>query len=175
MSSRYSLICSHCQHSNVLMTTQAGQDIDCAGCQQTIQTPRLGQLKQLPVIEAAAAPSKQKAGSKGGKLFVLGMLMLIFGGGGGGGLYYYASGKLFDYETVVEQKITKLDSWVDEASLIEQLQLYETMPLEGGLPAWEERPYVGQNKQGLILRNISYGLLAIGGIGLICAVIGFFK
>jgi len=175
MSPRYSLICPHCQHSNVVATTQAGQEIDCAGCQQALQIPRLGQLKQLPVIELAATPAKEKASSKGGKLFVLGMLMLIFGGGGGGGIWYYASGKLFDYETVVEQEITKLDSWVDKASLIEQVQLYETMPLEGGLPAWEERPYVGQNKQGLILRNISYGLLALGGIGLICAVIGFLK
>lgn len=174
MSLRYSLICSHCQHSNVVTTTQAGQDIDCAGCQQTIQAPRLGQLKQLPVIEAAA-PAQHKESNKGGKLFVLGMLMLIFGGGGGGGLFYYASGKLFDYETVIEEKIAKLDGFVDPLNVIELAQLYETMPLEGGLPAWEERPYVGQNKQGLILRNISYGLLAIGGIGLICAVIGFFK
>ena len=174
MSPQYSLICTHCQHSNVVTTTQAGQNIDCAGCQQSIQAPRLGQLKQLPMVEAAA-PVQHKESSKGGKLFVLGMLMLIFGGGGGAGLYYYASGKLFDYETVVEEEITKLDSWVDGASLIEQVQLYETMPLEAGLPAWEERPYVGQNKQGLILRNLSYGLLAIGGIGLICAVIGFLK
>ena len=49
------------------------------------------------------------------------------------------------------------------------------MPLEAGLPAWQERIDVGQNKQGIILRNISYALLTIGGIGLICAVIGFFK
>ena len=174
MSPRYSLICPHCQHSNVVATTQAGQDIDCAGCQQTIQAPRLGQLKQLPVIEAAA-PAQHKESNKGGKLFVLGMLMLIFGGGGGGGLFYYASGKLFDYETVIEEKIAKLDGFVDPLNVIELAQLYETMPLEGGLPAWEERPYVGQNKQGLILRNISYGLLALGGIGLICAVIGFLK
>ena len=174
MSPQYSLICSHCQHSNAITTTQAGQDIACAGCQQPLQAPRLGQLKQLPVIEAAV-PAKKKASSKGGKLFVLGMLLLIFGGGGGGGLWYYASGKLFDYETELEREITKLDDWVDEASLIEQLQLYETMPLEGGLPAWQERLYVGQNKQGLILRRIAYGLLTIGGIGLICAVIGFLK
>jgi len=174
MSTRYSLTCPHCQHSNAITTTQAGQDVACAGCQQTLQAPRLGQLKQLPVIEAAV-PTKKKANSKGGKLFVLGMLLLIFGGGGGGGLWYYASGKLSNYETALEEKITELDSFIDEANVIELAQLYETMPLEGGLPPWQERSYVGQNKQGLILRNIAYGLLSVGGIGLICAVIGFLK
>ena len=106
---------------------------------------------------------------------MLGMIMLIFGGGGGAGLWTFASNKLFDYETVVEKEISNVDSLVDQANATELAQLYETMPLEAGLPAWQERPYVGQNKQGIILRNISYGLIAIGGIGLICAVIGFFK
>lgn len=174
MSPRYSLNCPHCQHLNAVSTTQAGQDLECDGCQQTIQAPRLGQLKQLPVIETAA-PAIAKKGGQGGKLFVLGMLMLIFCGGGGAGLWYFASGKLSNYETVVEEEIQRVDSLVDEANVIDLAQIYETMPLEAGLPAWQERPYVGQNKQGIILRNISYGLLTIGGIGLICAVIGFFK
>ena len=174
MSPQYLLTCPHCQHSNTVTTTQAGQDIECGGCQQTIQAPRLGQLKQLPVAEAGA-PTVKKESTKGGKLFVLGMLMLIFGGGGGAGLWYYASGKLSNYEANLEQKIAELDSWADEANVIELAQLYETMPLEAGLPAWQERIDVGQNKQGIILRNISYALLTIGGIGLICAVIGFFK
>lgn len=174
MSAQYSLACPQCQHSNPVTTTQAGQDLECSGCQQQIQAPRLGQLKLLPAIDAT--PGKAAKSRRGGKLFVLGMLMLIFGGGGGTGLFYYASGKLFDYETEVEKKIVEIENFIDtEASLAELVHLYETMPLEAGLPPWQERDYVGNNKQGIILRYLSYGLLAIGGIGLICAVTGFFK
>jgi len=173
MSSRYSLSCPQCQHDNVVTTTQAGQDFECAGCQQSISAPRLGQLKQLPAIDSPT--SSVKKSSPGGKLFVLGMLMLIFGGGGGAGLFYYASGKLFDYGTAVEEKIVQMDSYTDKASLIELTQLYETMPLDGGLAAWQEQPYVGDHKQGIILRYISLGLLTIGGIGSLLAIIGFFK
>ena len=174
MSSRYSLICPQCQHSNPVTTTQAGQELECAGCQQPIQAPRLGQLKLLPAIDPA--PSTATNSSSSGKLFVLGMIMLIFGGGGGAGLYYYASGKLFDYETKVEEKIVEIDNLIDnDASLIQLVQIYEEMPLEAGLPPWQEKAYVGSNKQGIILSYLSYGLLTIGGIGLICAIAGFFK
>jgi len=174
MSSRYSLICPQCQHSNSVNTTQAGQELECAGCQQPIQVPRLGQLKLLPAIDPA--PGKVAKSSSGGKLFVLGVIMLIFGGGGGTGLYYYASGKLFDYETKVEEKIVEIDNFIDnDASALELVHFYEGMPLEAGLPPWQEQAYVGSNKQGIILRYLAYGLLAIGGIGLICAIAGFFK
>ena len=174
MASQYSLTCPKCQHANAITTTQAGQDLECAGCHEAIQAPRLGQLKQLPQIDAPQ-DTKAKKSSRGGKLFVLGMILLIFGGGGGGGLFYYASTKLFDYKSKVDEKIIETDALIDGLSLAEQAQLYESMPLEGGLPAWQERPYVSSNKQGIILRYISYGLLTIGAVGLIVAIAGFFK
>ena len=175
MPSQYSLTCPKCQHANAITTTQAGQDIECAECQQTIQAPRLGELKQLPAIAAAESTSVKKS-SGSGKLFVLGMLLLIFGGGGGAGLFYYASGMLFDYNSKLEESIVEVTSLVDDGATLPQLaQLYESMPLEEGLPAWQERPYVSSNKQGVILRYISYGLLTIGGIGLLMAIVGFFK
>ena len=174
MPSQYSLTCPKCQHGNAITTTQAGQDLECAGCQDTIQAPRLGQLKLLPAIDSPESTSVKKS-SRSGKLFVLGMLLLIFGGGGGAGLFYYASGKLFDYNSKVEEVVVDIDRFVEEASLPQLAQFYEEMPLEQGLPAWQERYYVSNNKQGIILRYISYGLLTIGAVGLFLAIAGFFK
>ena len=174
MPSQYSLSCPKCQHSNAITTTQAGQDLECASCKDTIQAPRLGELKQLPQIDTPEDTSKKKS-SRGGKLFVLGMIMLIFGGGGGAGLFYYASTKLFDYNTKVEEAVVQMDTVIDELSVVDATMLYEEMPLEGGLPAWQEQPYVSSNKQGIILRYFSFGLLTIGGIGLLVAIAGFFK
>ena len=174
MPSQYSLTCPQCKHANAITTTQAGQDIECAGCQETLQAPRLGELKQLPAIGTPKNTSAQKSG-RGGKLFVLGMLLLIFGGGGGAGLFFYASNMLSDYGTKLEIAIVEMDSLIDEASLPELAQLHDTMSLEKGLPAWQEPPYVSLHKQGVILRYISYGLLTIGAVGLIVAIAGFFK
>ena len=174
MPSQFSLLCPKCQHANAITTTQAGQDFECAGCQDTIQAPRLGQLKQLPQIDAPQN-NRAKKSSNGGKLFVLGMIMLIFGGGGGAGLFYYASNMLFDYGSRLEESIVKMDDFVNDANLPELAHFYESMPLEAGLPAWQERPYVSSNKQGIILRYISYGLLTIGAVGLLIAIAGFFK
>ena len=175
MPTQYSLTCPKCQQVNAITTTQAGQDVECAGCKDTIQAPRLGQIKQLPVIDSdSPTPTRVKKGS-GGKLFVLGMLLLIFGGGGGAGLLYYASNKLFDYSSEIDKAIAENETALKDAKLIELTMLYETMPLEGGLAAWQERPYVSNNKQGIILRYIAFGLLTIGGVGLLIAIAGFFK
>ncbi|MDB2687387.1 hypothetical protein N9Y42_09270 [Mariniblastus sp.] len=174
MPSQYSLPCPKCQHQNAITSTQAGQDLECAGCQNTIQVPRLGELKQLPAIESSQKSSVKRS-SRGGKLFVLGMIMLIFGGGGGAGLFYYATSKLFDYNTKLEEAVAEMDPLIKEANLLDLTIFYETMPLEKGLPAWQEPPYVSSHKQGIILRYISYGLLTIGGIGLLFAITGFFK
>lgn len=174
MPSQYSLTCPKCQHANAITTTQAGQDLECAGCQDTIQAPRLGQLKQLPAIGVPKSTDVSKS-SRGGKLFVLGMLLLIFGGGGGAGLYYYASAMLSDYSVRLEEAVVKISEDVDTASLPALAEFYENMPLEAGLPAWQEPPYVSRHKQGVILRYISYGLLTIGAVGLILAITGFFK
>ena len=174
MPSQYTLSCPKCQHANAITTTQAGQDLECAGCRGTIQAPRLGQLKQLPAIDAPKSTNAKKRGGNG-KLFVLGMLMLIFGGGGGAGLFYYASGKLYDYNSKVDKAIVEVSNLVDDANLVDLAVLYDSMPLEKGLPAWQEPPYVGRHKQGIILRYISYGLLTIGAVGLVMAITGFFK
>ena len=174
MASQYSLSCPKCQHANAITTTQAGQDLECVGCQTTIQAPRLGQLKLLPAIDAPEDSSTKK-NSRGGKLFVLGMLMLIFGGGGGAGLFYYASNMLFDYRTKVDEAIVEVSTSVDELNLSELTAFYQSMPLEQGLPAWQEPPYVRRHKQGIILRYIAFGLLTIGAVGLIVAIAGFFK
>ena len=174
MSSRYSLTCPDCQHSNEILTTQAGQDLACANCQKTIQAPRLGELKQLPVVSAAESTNSPQS-KKGGGLFVAGLLLLILGGGGGAGLYYYASQKLFDYEKEVEGVLANANVEIQAASTKDLLQTYDMLPIENGLGAWQERPYVGNHKQGVILTNIAYGLFAIGGLGFLMTLAGLLR
>ena len=103
------------------------------------------------------------------------MLLVIFAGGGGAALLYYASGMLSNYEAKLEEVIVDVSLNVDEASLPKLAEMHESMPLEAGLPAWQEPYYVSQHKQGVILRYIAFGLLTIGAVGLIVAIIGFFK
>jgi hypothetical protein len=139
--------------------------------------PRLGELKRLPVSETVGVSDNKSTGQsrKGGGLFVVGLLLLLLGGGGGAGLYVYASQKLFNYEEEVEAVLANADVEIAASSTKELIQTYDMLPIEKGLGAWQERPYVGNHKQGVILTNIAYGLFAIGGLGLLMTLAGLLR
>jgi len=177
MPTYYALACTKCQHSISVTTTQAGQSLDCPACGVNTVAPRLGELKGLPVCETAESSDRKKLHHprKGGGLFVVGLLLLLVGGGGGAALYVYASQKLFDYEEEVEVVIANANAEIDTSSTKQLLQAYDILPIEKGLGPWQEREYVGNNKQGIILTNIAYGLFAIGGLGLLMTLGGVFR
>ena len=78
------------------------------------------------------------------------------------------------YEFDINEIVDDFDRWMDEQSPSNVVAMYETMNLEAGLGEWEEQPHVANNRQGFILRNISYGFMGLSGVGLLMLIGSFF-
>lgn len=51
----HELICPHCGSLLAVAPSQAGDQIKCLSCQQTVDVPKLGVLKQLPKQQSSAS------------------------------------------------------------------------------------------------------------------------
>ena len=172
MSLRYLFPCENCDHVFELVAKQAGQDLKCPKCEAASSAPKLGTLRQLETIGGAESkPSGAANGATRNSLFVIGLAMAIIGGAAGAGLYQYATSMIREFD--IHKVIDNFDAWIDEQAPSDVVALYETMELDKGLGDWEEQPHVGSNRQGRILRNFSYGLMGISGIGLLLLVGSF--
>jgi hypothetical protein len=132
----------------------------------------LGELKQLSLVSSAKSPIHRET-KKGGGLFVAGLLLFLICGIGGGGLWYYGYQKLVPYD--VEEFIEDTSQQIDELGINDLVGVYSEMPVDKGLGPWRERTYVSSDKQGKILIQISYGLMAVGAIGLLMVLAGLFR
>ncbi|TWU41411.1 hypothetical protein Q31b_28550 [Novipirellula aureliae] len=56
----YELICPHCEAPLSVAPSQAGDQIRCSACQQSVDVPKLGVLKQLPKRESSGPENEAK-------------------------------------------------------------------------------------------------------------------
>ena len=172
MSLRYLFPCGNCDHVFELVSKQAGQDLKCPKCEAISSAPKLGSLRQLDTVGGTEPNPKDTAnGGARNSLFVLGLALAIFAGAAGIGLYQYGNSMITEFDIL--QVVENLDEWMDDRSPAEVVALYEGMDIESGLGDWEEQPHVADNRQGTILKNASYGLMGISGIGVLL-IIGSF-
>lgn len=172
MSLRYLFPCQNCDHVFELVSKQAGQDLKCPNCQATSSAPKLGSLRQLSVVgEDELAPSSAANGGAKNSLFVFGLALAILFGAAGIGLYQYANSLITEIN--IDQKMEDMDKWLDGIPPSDVVAMFEAMQVDKGLGDWQEQPYVGDTRQGTILKNFSYGLMGLAGVGLLL-VIGSF-
>ena len=177
MSLRFLFPCPNCDAKFELVTKQAGQSLTCPSCDNKTEAPKLGLLRQLETVGEAPASSNRRAqtgaasGSWKNLLFVCGLGLAILAGTAGYFLYKHAQSRTVQLD--IEKAIKSVEDEVDQASPARLMQMYESLGVEKGLGDWVEQPYVGENKQAQILKNIAYGLFAVAGIGLFTLLISF--
>ena len=169
---RYLLSCPKCEGSNPVATRQAGQEIECAHCGVTIDVPKLGVLKSLPVEETSTASSKAGSSRLRNWLFAGGLVLAALAGTAGGALYVYASSMYRNIDTVTAQIEDVSEQNIDAYSAVEMWDWWANVS-EGELGEWKEHPGVGLNIQSGILSNVAYGLFAAAGIGLLLMASAF--
>ena len=174
MSIRYLLPCPECDQSNELETKQAGQDLNCVHCDANISAPKLGILKQLPQLEGdTKEKAKKKGQGSGNVLATLGLGVLLLAGLAGGGLYYYGGMLQKDMDVYGNMEVHL--SLLDELTPSQLVEHYQRIDPERGLGEWRELPVSRYNRQGAILKNFSYGLFGIAGIGLVIFLVSLFS
>jgi hypothetical protein len=171
---QYLLPCPDCEHTLSLTTSQAGQPLQCPHCDSSVDAPKLGTLKQLPVQEdTATTQSASNDGSTGWKrhVFAFGLITAVVAGIAGIALFFYAQ-SLFT-PTDVEGHITMMDNELDQLTPVQLWDLWHQQEYDDGLGEWTELKYVGYNKQSEYLRYIAYGLLGIAGLGVVTLLSSF--
>jgi DNA-directed RNA polymerase subunit RPC12/RpoP len=163
---RYLFPCPECEQEFELETKQAGQDLTCQNCNATFVAPKLGEIRKLPIVGGAAA-SRKTFGTKSGSNFLstAGLALALLGALAGGGLYYYASTLKQEYS--VDEELASFGEWIDELQPEQVIEYYTRIEIEEGLGEWRELGINRYNRQSDILRNISYGIFGVGGIGVL--------
>jgi hypothetical protein len=169
MSLRYQFPCENCDHVFELVSRQAGQELKCPECEATSSAPKLGELRQLETIgsDDSLPASKSRGGAKN-ILFASGLALAILAGAAGIGLYQYANSMITEFD--IDKTMQSVDEWFDAAPPSDVVAAFEGMQVDQGLGDWQEQPIVGDNRQGAILRNVSYGLLGLAGVGLLLMI-----
>ncbi len=168
MSTRFLYSCPQCDHQIELVATQAGQNIECPDCQLQSEAPKLGLLRQLPVLEQAQA--KSTSGVKRG-LFTIGLAMLVLLGGIGTALYNYASNLIIDPQ--LDKVFVTVSEELEKQPAPELLDIWSQLEFEKGIGEWRELGFARYKTQGNILKLISYGLLTLASVGLLMLIGSF--
>lgn len=173
MKSRYLFPCPHCHADVSLTTTQAGQSVQCGSCEALFEAPKLQQIKACPLAEPNLTKAPSHVDSHSGRAtIVAGLILLIVGGAAGGALYFYANAMVFELD--LEDNMTFVTDRVAAMNDAEVYREWYFVEKDGDLGEWAEAPIMRYRAQGLILKNIAYGLFVVALLGLITALIGLF-
>lgn len=176
MADKYLLNCE-CGNRHSVGTHQAGAELKCE-CGQTLQVPRLGELRQLPRDEGVTSAAETTTRWEGGHSlvmagFILGLLAL------GVGLWaHFSMPSVSQFrDDVGEWSKWQLDEWLAQASPKSLYQVWhqelEQLTSDGFTmmdSAGEKQVMAGEAQQE-ILRNTSF-VLATLCFGL--AIVGYF-
>ena len=168
MSTRFLYSCPQCDRQIALVATQAGQNIECPGCHLQSEAPKLGVLRQLPVLEQA-----QPEITSGVKraLFTIGLAMAVLLGGIGTALYNYASNLIVDPQ--LDRVFITVSEELEKQPAPELLDIWSQLKFEEGIGEWRELGFARYKTQGNILKLVSYGLLTLVSVGLIMLIGSF--
>ncbi len=170
MSQRYAVNCPNCQMQNEVEARQAGQSMNCPGCEKVIDVPTLRQMQQLTGNLGKLDRGRSGGGTNFARngLFSLGMFLAILGLAAGISLFVYSSSMMIgdDLDEIV-------DSFNQPVAELSPLQLWENwdgIREEPGLPAWEQSEWLSVVINGRVLRIVAWVFVAIGAVGLMMAV-----
>lgn len=172
MSSRFLFPCPECNYSIELVATQAGQSIECPECNLQIEAPKLGILRQLPVVEQAQSTKTSRNTGFKRSLFTAGLAISVILGGIGAALNNYASSLIKDPQ--LDQVFADMSEQLEQQKAPELLDIWSHMRFEeDAIGEWREMGYARYNTQGTYLKWLSYGLFGIASIGLMMLIGSF--
>lgn len=170
MSKKFLFHCPNCQSPIELQVVQAGQDIGCQACGQSVMAPQLREIKKLPAVGADPEPTQPSPLKR--TLVGIGLILTILMGSLGTALYYYASGMIVEVDW--EQQYARWDEHVDQMTPAELLFTWNSLDVDSGLGPWQEQALSHYRIQGQILHKIAYGLWGLATLGILLLASSFF-
>ncbi|HMP80356.1 MAG TPA: hypothetical protein PKD54_12955 [Pirellulaceae bacterium] len=169
MSQTFSIPCPHCQQSQSIAARQAGQQLTCLNCQKHFEAPKLRDLRALSpgaqnlAVTQNSRPNPLKAGA-----FALGLILLIVGSVSGYFLYRHAAELISPAD--VDQRATAFGNTFADSSPADVWRFMEMIMNDRELPPFELAEWRTQDELGRFLRNVSFGLFGLSGLGFVVFV-----
>ena len=172
MAQNFLFRCSGCDKDFEVGVKSAGTDVNCPFCEQKNSLPGLRQIKALPAAQQESVVENTTGHSATKRfLFSGGLLVAVLGSLLGLALSYYADS--LATELKVEEKIEFGSAYVDTMTPGRLWETWDRLAAKG-LPDWQESQDVRYNKQAGYLKSIAYGLMGLGGLGLLSLLASFF-
>lgn len=171
MPKNYLFSCSSCEKNFRVSQRSAGMSAACPFCDHENVVPGMRQLRALPIAEEQVSFAKSGGSDLKRFLFSAGLLVAVLGGILGLALSYYAD--MLSTELMLEEKIKYGNKFVDTMAPGHLWEAWDQMETKG-LPDWQESQDVRYNKQAGHLKSIAYGLIGLGGLGLLSLLASFF-
>jgi len=165
MAIRYLFPCPSCQRPSELSPSQAGQEIECFGCKNSYEAPKLQTLREFPRIGETSKSVAYADQYLSRAIFSGGLIAALAGLVAGISLYLYAN-----YLTGMVNFEGGMDFIADQAQTLSPTEVYREwyfVEAKGELEEWMEHPAVGFQAQGRILKIVAYLLLGMGTLGLL--------
>lgn len=175
MAVRYAWECPQCQGTIEISATQAGQDLECASCSAALTLPKLGIVKNLPVVGGAQpAPSSRRAVASPvkGWLFAGGLLLAVLGTVAGLAAQYRAN--QFHVDVDVESIIEEEYAIIDKQRPAELYSLAISAGEDSFALEYSETPYRTRNIKSGIIQKVAWVCWGLGGAGLLMLLSSFF-
>jgi hypothetical protein len=167
MAIRYRFPCPHCGNLNSISATMAGQELNCSICDTSFEVPQLKVLKGYEPAESTPTIKPNQLSNRPRILFVLGLSICLLGTACGYALLRYSKSMIVDFSNGTRD-IEQMADDLKPGGVLREWYFVERNP---DLPEWQEHPAIRYSNQGKILTKFAFGLLAIGGLGLL--LLGF--
>lgn len=164
----YELTCPECQTTNSVTPAKAGDEVICVECNHSIAVPKLGELKQLPLVDGSAKEDQHQAepsGLSGGRSMAFAALgavsLLCFLGAAFCGVNWMT----IDVPATTESHLTDLKATYNIASSARLIREYEDIT-QYGVDIPQPYPY-----RTIELRKQAWGnkSVAFAGAGMLAA------
>ncbi|QEG24618.1 hypothetical protein [Mariniblastus fucicola] len=178
MAARYAYECPECHSTIELSTTQAGQQLTCAGCSAVITAPKLGVIKGLPAVGGqSATPARQGRAPKSGSplkswLFTGGLLLAVLGGIAGSAAQYRANEFRVDID--FDAAVAKEMDLIDSHSPAEIYGIAVESTKDSFALEYSEVPYRTSNIKSGIIQWVAWTCFGVAGVGLLMLLGSFF-
>ena len=179
MAARYAYECPKCHSEIELSTTQAGQELKCDNCAESIMAPKLGDIKNLQRVDGGGDVRSKKS-VKTAKLespikswlFVGGLLLAVIAGIGGAAAQYRANDFHIpvDIEEIVEAEFKR----IDEVPASEIYGILAGSTQEEFTLEYSEAPYRTRNIKSGIFQGVAWACFGVAGFGLLMLLSSFF-
>ena len=173
MSSQYLFPCEKCNREFNVDTSAAGRQVNCPFCKNTIDLPKLSQLREMQLEKVSDdSEDMESSGSLGvGQtwMFVCGVPILLIGLIAGAVLMWQATNledAIAKDQATLEQVKGRIDSYIDQYGVEQTWKVWHEELLPNPPGAWEQPvlSYAAQNAR--VKRLFSYTAFGFAALGL---------